>query len=259
VAGLATVLALAGCRPTSSPTVVRRVLRGLAGVVYDSLTHHALQAGRYVATFYHRALDTLGLQASARLVDVTAGGAWLPMSIPSAEHLRTIECGARAVMDSNGVLIGRVVDATSRSGMSRADVTARWSEVAIARGGVSVQPKTARAQTADGGWFNLCGVPLNVEISVQASRGGDRTGTIAVRVPATGIATHDLFVGGTAVVELRGNVIGSNGGPIPHAHVTLDGLTGSATWTRVVSNRAGRPASAASFLRPTCRRWRRSP
>ncbi|HXT14438.1 MAG TPA: carboxypeptidase-like regulatory domain-containing protein [Gemmatimonadaceae bacterium] len=248
--------AVSGCiaaHVVSTPVISR----GVAGIVYDSLAHTALKGatvqfvdaehpqarpvslqtnergeyaaenlppGRYLATFYHHALDSLGLRANATMVDVTRGGAWLPLSIPSAEHLRTIECGAKAITDSAGVMVGRVFDATSHTVAPDADVSARWSEIDFTRGrGVTARPVSTAAHTTDEGWFVLCGVPPNVEVTLLAARRDDRTGAVAVRVPPNGVAQHDLFIGGPVRVAIRGNVVGSNGGPIPHAHVSIDG------------------------------------
>jgi hypothetical protein len=256
---IAAAVVTASCQHLTRVTPPPVVAHGIAGVVYDSLSHHALQGatvqlvdaehpqaqpvsletndrgeyaaanlppGHYLATFYHHALDSLGLRANATMVDVTHGGAWVPLSIPSAEHLRTAECGPRAVVDSTGLMVGRVLDASTRLGAAKVDVTARWTEVMIAAGqGVTTRAAAATSTTTDDGWFALCGVPDNVEVTVQAMRDSEQTGAVGVRVPTNGLALHDLVIGGPVLVAVRGNVVGSNGGPIPHAHVTLDGHT----------------------------------
>jgi hypothetical protein len=246
-----------GCRhqPVIEPRVVPVVERGLAGVVFDSLAGSALRdarveladashpelrtrtlltdslghfadselaPGRYVATFYHRRLDSLGIVAATFLLDLRGpGGLWVDFGVPSARKLRSVLCGTRALSDSTGVVFGRVFDARTRAPLYGAVVRGEWLDLDVRFGnGVRFgRPHTEASSRTDGS-FVLCGMPITTDISVDAAHPGKRSGTIGVHL-GDGLAYRDLFLSDTQHVVIHGNVLGANGGPIPRAHVAI--------------------------------------
>src|SRR5688572_33242007 len=88
-----------------------------ASAVTDTAGRYAvsnLPAGRYVAGFFHDALDTLGLVGVPRAVNVADTAATLNLATPSPRTIISTICGASSVTDSVGLLIGHV----NRSGTS---------------------------------------------------------------------------------------------------------------------------------------------
>lgn len=260
-----TLIAVAACQHHAviAARVEPTVEQGVAGKVFDSLAAAPLAAarvelvdavhpeqsprelisdssgafaardvapGRYVATFYHPRLDSLGVQSSSFLVDLRGRrGVWLSLAIPSPARLRAMFCGDH-LTDSTGMLIGRAIDARTQSGIEGAVVTAQWLDV-DAHPGRSVlvhRPYTQTTSRSDGS-FTLCDVPLFKDFGVHADQPGKRSGTIGLKLTESGIARRDLLLADSQHVIVHGNVLGGNGAPVPRAHVSAIDMPGEAT------------------------------
>ena len=201
-----------------------------ASATTDSLGRFAigaLPAGRYVATFWHPRLDSLGLRAGSYLVtirDTTA--VRLTLATPAAARLRADYCGA-AGDDSTGVLVGYLLGAADRAPLKDAAVTAAWLEVGFAKGvrGLTRERVERQARANADGWFVLCGVPIGSDVTVLARHAADSTGTIPLRLPSSGVARRDLFVGPGARGRIAGTVRDARGGPLRGARLSVVGTT----------------------------------
>ena len=181
-----------------------------------------LPPGRYIATFYHERLDSLGIQAQTLLLDLRGpGGMWVDLAIPSAARLRAVLCGTRSLTDSTGMILGRVLDARTRAPLYGAAVRAEWLDLDVRLGnGVRFGRPHAEAMSRTDGFFVLCGMPMTTDISIQAVHPGKRSGTIGIHL-SNGIANRDLFLADSQHVVIHGDVLGANGAPISRAHVAL--------------------------------------
>jgi len=232
------------------------VSRGVAGVVFDSLSGHALPGarvqlvdathpalppstlisdsagafavpdiapGRYMATFYHPRLDSLGIRSATLLLDLRdAKGMWLDLAIPSVSHLRAVMCGARAATDSGGMMMGRVLDARTRAPLDAALVTGEWLNPSlVTRRDLRAPTRWTQTVSRSDGTYALCGIPTTTDISVRAELPAKTSGIIAVRGSPGGILTRDFYLADSQRVTIRGNVVNVEGGPIAHAHVTV--------------------------------------
>ena len=155
-----------------------------------------LPAGRYVAGFFHDALDTLGLVGEPTAIDVGETEQVLNLSTPSARTIIGTICGATSVTDSLGLLIGHVYATGSSTPLSGATVTVEWGETVIEKGSVRQRNMAADATTQGPGWFAMCDVPGDVELTVSASSGADSSGFVNFEVPRTGIRHLTFHVGG---------------------------------------------------------------
>jgi len=257
-------LVLAACRSGGAHLIVHpTVARGVAGIVYDSSAHSALAnasvefadathpehrpitvqsdsaggfsvselpTGRYLATFFHPRLEEVGLVPPTYVVTVAGGtGTWVDLGIPSGTRIHDLYCPAstrKSDRDSTAALVGRVFDAATRNGVSRAAVAVRWQAFDFTNGFHEVGGQSV---TALDGSFAICGVPQNIDITVEGSLGAHRTDEIPMRLPPRGVVTRDLLLGERRTVVVHGNVIGSNGGPVPRAHVGVQGLDDAVT------------------------------
>jgi len=247
----------AGCRHHAviTPHAEPVVERGVAGVVFDSLAggglrdarvelanashpeqrtttlltdsvgHFAdsdLAPGRYIATFYHRRLDSLGISAATLLLDLRGpGGLWVDFVVPSAAKLRSVFCGTKSIADSTGVIFGRVFDARTRAPLYGAVVKGEWLDLDVQFGnGVRLGRPHTEARSRSDGFFVLCGMPITTDVSVEAAHPGRRSGVIGLHL-GDGLAYRDLFLSDSQHVVIHGNVLGANGGPIPRAHVSV--------------------------------------
>ena len=194
VAGRPLVGAMVQFTGASGPVVGRR-----ASAVTDSAGRYAvtdLAPGRYVAGFFHDALDTLGLVGAPRAVDVGDSATTLDLGTPSPRTIIATICGAGSVTDSLGLLIGHVYASGTTSPLPNATVTVEWGETIIERGSVRQRNLAAGATTQGPGWFAMCDVPGEVELTLSASSGADSSGFVTVEVPRTGIRHVRFWVGG---------------------------------------------------------------
>ena len=156
-----------------------------------------LEPGRYVAGFFHESLDTLGLLGEPVAVTVGETDAKLDLSTPSPRTIIGTICGAASVTDSVGLLIGHVYATGSSTPIPRATVTVEWGETVIERGGIRQRNMSADATTQDPGWFAMCDVPGEVELTVTAfTAGADSSGSINIEIPRTSIRHVTFHVGG---------------------------------------------------------------
>ena len=160
-------------------------------------TFRNIRPGRYAAGFFHDALDTLGLVGEP--VGVAIGEmdtTRLNLATPSPRTIIHTICGAASVTDSVGLLIGHVFATGSSSAISRATVTVEWGETVIEQGGIRQRNMSADATTAEPGWFAMCDVPGEIELTVTASSGADSSGSINIEVPRTSIRHVTFHIGG---------------------------------------------------------------
>lgn len=206
------VLAARPGTPVLSATTDARGRYSIAGI----------PPGRYVGGFDHIALDSLGLDAPVRFVDVRAGErSAFNLAVPSASTIVRHVCGPSAKADSTGLLVGLIRDARTGKALARGTVNARWQEFVLDASGFHQSAKGATAVAGSTGWFALCGVPGGVDVAMMSWVAEDSSGVVAVSVPVDGLRRHDLYLGGTAVV--RGVVVSDHKQPIPNARVEIAG------------------------------------
>ena len=170
-----------------------------ASAVTDTVGRYVvsdLPAGRYIAGFFHDALDTLGLVGEPRAVNIANAGATLDLATPSPRTIIGTICGANSVTDSLGLLIGHVNKTGTSTPVTGATVTVEWGETVIERGSVRQRNMAADATTTGPGWFAMCDVPGEVELTVSVWAGADSSGFVNVEVPRTGVRHVTFYVGG---------------------------------------------------------------
>lgn len=169
-------------------------------------TFNDVPDGKYTLGFYHPILDSLGMEAYARVLSVNRQGAIrADMSIPPATRMRDVLCGPREAGAAGGVVIGTVFNATDRKPVKDVRVVGQWFEVSIGTGGVTRRNPRKVTTSNDGGMFLLCDVPNSGALSLLASRGADSTGTIEVDVPKGGFLRSELYLGESMTVANVGD------------------------------------------------------
>lgn len=139
-----------------------------------------VERGRYLATFTHPFLDSLGLEPLRRTVDLSTGAPRVDFTLPSGRTLAQLVCRATAsagAADSSALLMGHVRDAVRGEPLAGATVVASWLDVADLS---SLQPREreVRAETTEQGWFAVCGVPADQTVLLRASNGADSSGYV---------------------------------------------------------------------------------
>ena len=249
-------------------------------VTTDSVGRYTLtdvSPGKYVLGFSHAVLDSIGIEQPFVRIEVgsSPGARRIDLGVPGPAQILNAVCGTQTAKDSGGVVLGHVYDASTRSGVDGGSVVAEWRSFGVVANRLRMANPQVIATTARGGWFAICGVPRGDDVILEAVRGGDTTGAVTVRVPAHGLARHELFVdkneivtvpvrdslgapdttrGSERVTRGRSRVTGTvvdakSGQPIAGAQVVISGaaLTGT-TNDRGVFNISGAPGGTQSLL-----------
>ena len=232
--------------------------RPLANAIVQMVRTNALQAGRssvtdargryrldsitpgeYFATFFHPAVDSLGVQAAVRRVTLGARDPErVDMGLPGSERLIAALCPALPPFDSSAVIVGEVHDADTGLPLPNVTVVAQWVDFVI-DDRFRVERQGARTTTGSTGSYALCGLPPGGEVSLDARSAGRATGRLEVPLGARSIVRRDLAVGeGSTFLTLSGEVTESG--------ARMDTLLrGPARLTGTVLNESGRPVTDA--------------
>lgn len=208
-----------------------------------------LQPGSYLAAFESSTLDSLGIKAGPLAFEVRAGErATADMAVPAPQRIVATLCGAAE--EAIGAIIGFLRDARTGNPVDSGKVEAVWHDLIIRKGGVRYEEIGAEVRVRSDGWFTVCGVAPDGEAFVTASRRGEHTSEVLLRVPPHGLVRRDLFVGGTAT--LRGHVV-IDGRPARGAEIRISGrerpaITDSAGSFFVVAAPAGTQTVEARML-----------
>ena len=277
VAGVAIACAL-GVRPGMAQERPAQAV-AVNGVVYDSIVRHTIAGatvefvnadnpaarpfttvsdpsgrytlnglpfGSYLAGFFHPALDSLGLDAAPRRVDLSVASQRVDLATPSARTVVESLCPAGTRSDSTGLLIGHVRSTEDQTPVAGASVVIEWSETIIDALGVRNRNRQATGRAADPGWFAICGLPSDAGLQARAFSGADSSGYVDVEIPAHGLRHLSFFVGGASLVtlppadtiagrmaapetawrgraRLTGTVVDHNGRPVVNAHALVWG------------------------------------
>ena len=215
-----------------------------------AFTMSAVTPGRYVAGFFHPAVDALGIEPPLVAVEIAPGGpATVSLATPGPAAVMGAVCGARAPNDSSGMMAGIVHDADSGAPIPDARVVVSWQELLIGGHGLQQVQRRVPTQTRPDGAYAICGLPDD-RVIASADSGARHSGLLEVDVPTRGIVRRDFSVanpaaavavraestpGAPATTVLRGTarLVGivrrPDGHPMSGARVTLWGSGLSAT------------------------------
>ena len=149
---------------------------------------------KYIIGFFHPALDSLGLELLPKRVIVRGEpDQRVDLAIPSAWTLETQLCRGTPLRDSTGLLLGHVRDADTQQPRV-GTVTVFWMELVIGNGGIKRNRQQIPIKTDAIGWFALCGLPADAELTASAQSGEEESGVVSFRVPAGGLLLRDFAV-----------------------------------------------------------------
>ncbi|HVE78247.1 MAG TPA: carboxypeptidase regulatory-like domain-containing protein [Gemmatimonadaceae bacterium] len=257
--------------------VVQLVARGTSGlpgrtVAVDTAGRFRIPdvaPGRYLLGFLHPRLDSLGMVAPVRTIDVVAGMPELQadLALPSAQTIADAICGGRR--DTTGLLLGRVLDAERSEPVVAGTVLVRWTEVRVDAAGARRVRLAVRAPVGDGGRYVACGVPTNVPVLVQATAGAApeesaTSGAVELTfAPASPLLHRDILVSpatprpaapGAASEERADSAAPATPLPVPRATARLTGRVrrpdGQPVGGARVVVRGARAADSVATARP---------
>ncbi|MFI5245873.1 MAG: carboxypeptidase regulatory-like domain-containing protein, partial [Gemmatimonadales bacterium] len=219
--------------------------------------------GRYTARVRSGLMDSLGIAAVERDVEVRADVHVDSIALPAARDVLLKVCTKDSVQHGEGMLRGTVRDEHGRA-LRQAAVTVTW-QGSFSNVNHQWSEQTLGVLTGDDGRWRICGVPRDLELAarVTSDSGTDvRTARLAEDQPfgAVDLVAHHgvtpadgRLLQPRALVELL--VFGPGGAPLPGATLEL-AAPGGASRT-VVTGPAGRaliPDVAPGLLRVRARR-----
>jgi len=162
--------------PSATPWAAGRTARS------DSIGRYRIDSvapGTYVLGFQHPRLDSLGLDAVSRTLDVPPGIRALraDLALPSGNTFVLSLCGAST--DSVGVVVGRVLDAATDAPVSQGTVVIRWAEMQLVAGAVGRRMQQASAKFGSDGRYVACKIPTGAPFLVSARAGTGMSATAA--------------------------------------------------------------------------------
>ena len=218
----------------------------------------SVPVGMHKVHVAHELLDSLGITMVTDSFEVTAGERKvLEMGVPAGETLVALSCTAATRRLGPSAIIGRLLDADTDQPVAGGRVSFAWSELSLAAGLKRV-PKVLGATANNDGVFRICGVPGEVEGTLQAVKGGITTAEIKVTFIGQPLVIQGLRIGNANTVAkaqadstqpstrnvgeqrfsavnyqkgqaiLRGKVVNANGTPIANARVEVEGTTSRA-------------------------------
>lgn len=218
----------------------------------------SIPAGMHKVHVSHELLDSLGISMVTDSFEVAAGERKvLEMGVPSGETLVAISCPVATRRLGPSAIVGRLLDADTDQPVSGARISFAWSEMSLAAGLKRV-PKVLGATANAEGVFRICGVPGEVEGTLQAEKSGITTAEIKVTFIGQPLVIQGLRIGNANTVArtqadslstvgraagdqrfsavnyqkgqavLRGKVVNANGTPLANARVEVEGTTSRA-------------------------------
>lgn len=271
--------------PPAAPQDTTKKLGSLLGTVYDSVhntplvgatvfvlgtprlgvtnerglfTVDSIPVGMHKVHVSHELLDSLGITMVTDSFAVAGGERKvLEMGVPSSETLVALSCTPATRRLGPSAIVGRLLDADTDQPVPGARVSFAWSELSLAAGLKRV-PKVLGATANSEGVFRICGVPGEVEGTLQAEKSGITTAEIKVTFIGQPLVIQGLRIGNANTVAraqadsqstagraggeqrfsavnyqkgqavLRGKVVNANGAPLANARVEVEGTTSRA-------------------------------
>ena len=155
---------------------------GRASLHTDSLGRFevdSLRAGIYQVGVLHPLLDSLGITLLTQPFRISADTTnFVMIAVPSAPTLVRRACPSVAGLSA---VIGHVADPETLEPVARAEVSIAWVDIEISKKiGIVRKPRLLRAVTDSLGAFRICGLPNELQASLQAKRGSSETAEIPI-------------------------------------------------------------------------------
>jgi hypothetical protein len=127
----------------------------------------SVAAGKYTVMVLHPTLDSAGVPAPSREIDVTAGDTLdVPLGTPSDRTVVRVLCASQPMDSATGLLVGTVAERGTGRSFEGATIQATWSVWTINKG-VKQEVRNASATSDGTGTYRLCGVPTDVPVQLR--------------------------------------------------------------------------------------------
>lgn len=214
----------------------------------------SLPPGTYQVGVFHPLLESLGITLATRPFVIGPDSAGVVnLSVPSVPTLVRRYCSDGPSQSTPSAIAGRVLDPDSDAPISGAKVSLAWSDVAVSKvTGVVRTPHELSAETNEMGFFKICGLPSDLDGTLQASRGDITTPEIPITLNGALLGFQSLSIpqpaGARSTGIVMGRVLSPSGKPVPSARIEIP-AAGVSTQTRDDGSfRLGGVASGTQML-----------
>jgi hypothetical protein len=230
--------------PSATPWAAGRT------VMSDSIGRYRIDSvptGTYVIGFQHPRLDTLGMDAVSRTLDVPRLRFMrADLALPSGNTFVASLCGPST--DSAGAVIGRVFNASTNAPIGEGSVTVRWGQMQLAAGAVGRTMRQLTAKFGSDGRFVVCNLPTGSAVLLSARAGtGPASATLGVSSEIElAFAPGNPLIHRNLLIQIRDTTVAA---PIAAVTPGADTTNGTATATATATT----PAVAVPSSRPIAR------
>jgi hypothetical protein len=178
----------------------------------------------------HPSLDSLLITVTSAKFTVVADRLdEVAVGTPSVARFRSGFCPRGGVQLGPAMIAGRVDEADTGAPLANAVVTFVYTD-----GGLSSSPRLRTTRTNASGFYALCGLPENVEGTMQAAVGAHASAEVPADTKGRVLTTAGFLISmsgdslGTGTAVLTGRVTDVAGRPVADAQVAVEGGRGVA-------------------------------
>ncbi len=207
----------------------------------------SIPAGSYRVRVDHVLLDSIGVQMVTQEFELADGQSeTIQLAIPSAASLVEVSCPAARRALGPSALIGRLLDADTEQPVKGARVSVAWEEMSL-NANLRRVPRVRDALSADDGVFRICGLPNNLEGTLQAQLGKALTAEVRIRFEGAPLVVQGLKIGFDNVIAIGGDSAErrQREAAVGKSFSAATMMTGEASLTGRVTNAAGGPVVGA--------------
>ena len=256
IVGFLAIVAIAGAQQPTAPPAPRGY-GSIVGAVVDSIRRRmmpdatvrvagtartgvsdlqgrfhidSIPAGEFTLVIEHPLLDSLGYGGLSMPTAIVNAGeqAQMLISTPTYESLHNKLCArAGGLVAGPAMIVGRLLDAESGAPLGGGSVALVYRD----NGENGVVTRVRQGRVNENGIFAICGLPVPLAGTLQATRGGESTAEMTVEY-ANDLLTTALFTlgtNGTTRAIVSGKVVNRRGDPIAGVQVMVEGGQTSAT------------------------------
>lgn len=205
----------------------------------------SIPPGTYRLRIEHPVLDSLGVQFVTDSFTLAENGTeTLALAVPSSETLVAVSCPAARRRLGPSAIIGRVLDADTDAPVDSVRVSFVWQQLSLTAGLKSVAVIRDARTDADG-VFRICGVPSDVEGTLQAEKSRVTTSEVKLTFQGQPLIVQGLRIGNATTVASVRDSAGRAGGASAPVFSAPTIQRGQAVLTGKVLAANGQPMTGA--------------
>jgi protocatechuate 3,4-dioxygenase beta subunit len=187
-------------------------------------TIDSLAPGTYQVGVFHPLIESLGLTLASRPFGLGPDSTGVVnLAIPSVTTLASRYCGSAVTSSHPAVVAGRVLDPDTDEPVPGATISLAWTDIVVSKEtGVVRTPHELRAQADSTGFFRFCGLPEDLDATVQGTRSGLSTGEVQISTSGSMLTFENLAIASSTAKSrgvIRGTVVGLDDRPVSGARV----------------------------------------